>query len=552
MSQKQDQYRAYIEFLDILQRYRWRFILPAFIVTATVLGISLFLPRKYKSEAIFERRMDMVLTEITNRGATKPNQYSINSLREEIVGKPAIDEVIREIEPELNRLGLIRTPLDRHLLRNDLFRKVLVEKIISTGDVTRIKVEYIGTDPNLTSMAVNGLVASYIHRTESLMEDRLKESAKFFRDEVARNQKMIENLENQLLEYEIEHAELLPEHPNNLQTQIADSKTKLSDLINRRDSLNVRISALETSIADEPESIPLVTKSKNPDLTRMEEKLRELNKQMATFTGVYKMRDRHPDLLALMQQIEQLEKTISETEQEIITQRQFETNQKRTDMELQLTIAQNDFQSIEKEIASLRRTIEQKEKESELLFPIRSNYRRLNREMSLLTRQIGFWEDNLRRVEMALAAETGNRGISLEFLKYAEPITKPVSPQLAQVLMAAISLGLMAGSFSVLFAYRTDESFSTGDQINKEFNLPVIGSVSEIISRQNRRVRRLRNMILYPANAIVMGSLLAGIALLLYFDLEKPHQLDNLKKHPITWITGESVNDIAPIQQNSD
>ena len=49
---------------------RERVVLSAFAVTLMVLGMSLFLPRKYKSEAMFERRTDMVLSEMTARGAT--------------------------------------------------------------------------------------------------------------------------------------------------------------------------------------------------------------------------------------------------------------------------------------------------------------------------------------------------------------------------------------------------------------------------------------------------------------------------------------------------
>ena len=57
-----------LEAWDALVRFKWRFVLATFGVTAVVLAGSFFLPRKYKAEGIFERRTDMVLSEITSRG----------------------------------------------------------------------------------------------------------------------------------------------------------------------------------------------------------------------------------------------------------------------------------------------------------------------------------------------------------------------------------------------------------------------------------------------------------------------------------------------------
>ena len=70
-----------------------RFILSTFAVMSGVLLGSFLLPRMYKAEALFERRTDMVLTEIIDQGASKSFQDSQRaSLVEEIAGQIAIDE----------------------------------------------------------------------------------------------------------------------------------------------------------------------------------------------------------------------------------------------------------------------------------------------------------------------------------------------------------------------------------------------------------------------------------------------------------------------------
>src|SRR5690606_28008513 len=102
MSRQSENSNALLELWEIVVRYRWRMVLPAFAVTALVLGVSLFLPRKYKAVGVFEQRTDMVLTEMANRrGATRSFQNPRDSTVEQLIGAPAIDHVLTTLEPQL-------------------------------------------------------------------------------------------------------------------------------------------------------------------------------------------------------------------------------------------------------------------------------------------------------------------------------------------------------------------------------------------------------------------------------------------------------------------
>ena len=51
LNKKGSQAEALLEIWDVLLRYRWRFIVPTFLVMVAVLAGSLLLPRKYNAEA---------------------------------------------------------------------------------------------------------------------------------------------------------------------------------------------------------------------------------------------------------------------------------------------------------------------------------------------------------------------------------------------------------------------------------------------------------------------------------------------------------------------
>ncbi|MEZ6189727.1 MAG: hypothetical protein R3C45_00370 [Phycisphaerales bacterium] len=529
MSQKNAQQNAVLELWELLLRYRWRFVLPAFAITLGVLGMSMTLPRKYSSEAMFERRTDMVLTEMTAKGATRNFQDPRNSLVEEITGHLAVDELLTQLEPQLVEKGLLKSELDRQVLRTNIIRGAIVHWDVSSGSLDRVRVEYVSPDPQVAKLVVNGLVRNYIRRTQEAMDQRLRESADFFQNEVANSRGTIERLETRMLEFEIHNGDLLPESANGMQERLGSRETELQNMIAQRDAADVRAKNLKEAIENTPKTIPEQITAPNPELTRLMDKQRALQDQLTNATDVLKMKDAHPDVIILKQRVADLQAVIDKTDKTIVAQEQHKANPKLAELELQYTQAQTDHEALSRQIQVVSSQVKEMTAQTGDMFPVRSEYRKLTREVEQAQRQLAFWEDNLRRVDMTLAAEAGKRGVQLDFVRPGGVSAKPVSPNLAQVIMAAIGLGLLAGSLSVFFAHRTDETFASGDELARAFDMPLLGSVSELISRQQRKVRRIRSMILYPTNAMLMAAALIGMATVLYLDLEKPDVLASLK-----------------------
>lgn len=531
MSKRSTQTEALFEVWRVLLKFRWRFVLPAFVVAAVVLAVSMALPRKYKAEAVFERRTDMVLSEIMNRGATRSFQDPRESLNNEVIGDPALDLVIDQIKPLTGNTD--RSHFDRASLRADLKRKTTVTYDISSTDLDRVRVNYVGEDPELSRAIVNLLVRNYIDRTRSRIEDRLNQSASFFSNEAKQARERIEELESKKLTFEIENAELLPDNPSSAQGALSDLQIQLAAATERRNAAAAKIETLRKSLENTPQTTPTIVRGRNPELDRLDMQLRQLEAKYAEFVGVYKMKPRHPDVVAVTDQIEGVKKTIDATEKTIIVQTSDVTNPRYGEIEVMLSQSLTEMQSADRQIASIGEQIKEVQTQSNGVFGVRSEYRKLTRGIEDAQRELTFWRENLRHVEMAQTAESGNKGIRLAFIKECDVIHKPVSPNLAQVLMAATLLGMIAGGINIFYAYRTDETFSDLQQLAHAFSLPTIGAVSEIISTKTARIRRIRNLLFYPINGAVMATVLVILTALLYMSLEKPHLLTELKTNPL-------------------
>ncbi len=537
MGSQSNHAQAIFELWEVLCRFRWHFIIPAFVFSTLLMASSLFLPRKYKAEATFERRTDMVLTEITNRGATRAFENPRHSITEEVAGQPAIDALVTTLEKRYKEQGApqsVRQALDR--ARGELRQKVVVVHDIASNELDRVRVSYIGHHPVVARDIVNLLVESYIARSRSQMDQRLAQSGAFFDAEVERYRGLIEEIENEKLQFEIEHADLLPDQPQSVQTILAEVTPRLEEAVKEREVVAAQIQGLRKRLEQTPPTTTVAVSARNPELAQLETNLRELRNRLSEYRGTLKMTPRHPDIVALEQQIAEVQARIDALPATVVTQQQVAANPRRDELDLMLATAESQYESLTARVESLGAQVEAMNAEAANLFPIRSDYRKLIRRQEQAVRQLGFWEDNLRRVSMAAAAESGDRGIRMEFIKPSDPVTRPISPNLAQVFAAAIAVGLLAGGVSVFFAHRTDETFSDGDKLAESFELPLLGQVSEIISAGERRARRFRNRVVIPLNSLAMAGVTVFVASLVYLSLEKPQAFNRFTDQPAQFI----------------
>ena len=544
MSSEKSNDRAVMEVVDILVRYRWRFVVPAFVVVVLVLAGSLLLPKKYRAQGIFERQQDVVLSEMSNSGATQSYQNASLVQLKAIASEPAVDQLIKDLRPELRRIERYQSAAAIEQLRRDILARVIVRNDLASRELDRLRIEYTAEHPRVAALVVNGLIGNYIADARASMDRKLVETRDFFQREVDRYQAEIEALEDELLRFELENAALLPDNPNSMQAQVQRLELQLEDLRGAREAAELRIASIRRTLDKEPLTIPSVRHAKNPELDRIENEIRALENQKREYVTQYKMKSAHPDMQALDQQIAELREKHAETDREVVIGREETTNPKRAELELRLSEAQSDRETVEHRIEAVQRQIAKADASLPDVLPIRTRARKLEREVDQARRQLSFWEDRLRRVELALTAEDGNRGLKLDFIRPASLNPHPVSPRMSQVLLAAVLLSAVAGSLGVFFTYRSDDSYASGHRLASESRLPLLGTVSELVTRHYRRKRRLRQMTLYPINGALMLAMIVGLGMFVYADLEAPDRLD--------WLRGQDHPTAAPDTDRTD
>jgi uncharacterized protein involved in exopolysaccharide biosynthesis len=513
------------DILALLWRHRWRLILPAFVAAALVLAVGLFLPRKYRGQAIFERRTDIILSEIINHGSAVNAQDPRQALVEELVGQPAIDSLrvalkARGESPSLERV----LALDSQALAAEVTRRTNVTFDINSADLDRVRVDYVGDDPAAAQTIVNTLVQDFIERTRAGMEQRLRQTVHFLQGQVQDCRVAAEQAEGQRLAFEVAHAQMLPDDPSSVVAQLPQAQAALTTLRAQRDSVTARIQSLQEKLAtaaDEDRASANVC-SKGPDVAHLEEKLRTLRAQLEQMIGPMQMTDKHPDVRAQRAQIAAAEAELHSAAMQDTTPGKRSPGPTRSEVELLLAAANSDLQAADRQLAQAQTHADSLQAEAVKVFPVRSDYMKLNRDVDEARRQLTLWEDNLHRVDMALAAENGKRGVQLTFLRPCPALVKPVSPNLTQLLAAAIGLALLAGAMMALYGYRTNNTCPHPEDLAAACGVPLYGSVARIVSRRQRALHLTQGLIFQPLAVVGMTVVLLILAAVLYLQLDRP------------------------------
>ena len=517
MNKHNSQLETLIEVRRLIVRYRWRFILPCFAVMLGVLTVALCLPRKYEAVATFERRSDLVLTEIAGRGAPQSYRQMRNTMNEELIGLPSVEKTISDLNlaseagdgaggAEHGRRELARQDLIQRVHRN-----LWLRYDISTPETDRVQIHFVDTDPDRARAIVNRLVENYIEHAREEVERMLGQAIEFFGERAREERAAIEALEEKRLRFELKHAELLPDDASHLLDVVTAMEQAVIQAEHDRRAAERRLATLVSQIesldGDGPATI--VTR-RNPALAEIDKKLEDYRNRLERSLVLEKMTERHPDVVSVRAKITDLEAERAVLPEEVVAERVFSRDGRRGELELALTGARTDFETATTMLTTAEERLARMRARNAEVFPVRNEYRKIEREIERAQRQVAFWEDSLRRVETALDAELGQRGVNLEFIKPAARISRPSSPDFFQVVFAALVMGVLSGMGLMVLSERMDQRYQSVDQAVRHLEAPVIGTVAEILSRRHAALRRLWRLVVFPTSATVMAILVIG------------------------------------------
>jgi uncharacterized protein involved in exopolysaccharide biosynthesis len=516
---------------NLLTRYRWRALLVSAGVALMVLVTALFLPRKYEAEAIFERRTGLVLDEISSRGSVMRSLQSIRgTVNASLTGGPAVGRVVDELDlpgTDSNEAApgsgdeLARRELVQHLRR-----RLRVDVDLASRNQERIRLTLVDSDPDRARTVVNELVRNYIAEVEQRIDKSLDEAAEFFESQRKKHEQRIDDLEVERVQFELKHADLLPGDSAGFVQRIAETEQQLLEAQQAHAAAERRLETLEAEYErqrGESGTITDVVTRPNPEIDEVKARIDQYRKELEQAVTIRQMTEKHPLVIRLRRKIDELEARKKELPAEVVAERVTKQSEVSEALRTKVAEARSEVRSTESAVAMSRDLLTTLNAANAEVFPVRADYRRLERQIREAQREVDFWDENHRRVRVAQAAEGGQRGVTLDFIKPCGTLRVPSSPDLAQVLFAAVAAAAVAGVLTVLISDRTDQSYTSISEVATDTSLPTFGAIGEIITRRRARMRSFVRGFVYPAATVGMLALLMFAGYANYVSLRTPN-----------------------------
>lgn len=239
-------------------------------------------------------------------------------------------------------------------------------------------------------------------------------------------------------------------------------------------------------------------------------------------------KDQHPDVVILNDQIKALrEKLITEKEDLARAMNDGDTSSLSSMEGLrpnplfdQLSVKLID---VDGEIAKLQARQLQKNSEVDRLLglsqrvpEVEAQEARLNRDYGTILENYNSLLDKREETKMSQVLEDKAQSVVYNLLEPATVPTSPASPNRLLFVIIGMAAGIGAGCGVAFFMSQFHNTFSSEDRLREVFNLPVLGSVSAILSKQDQVLVR-RNMI--TSSALFGGLFVAS--LFVYIILEQ-------------------------------
>jgi len=459
------------DYVGLILRRRWYFTIPCVTIVVLTMLIALVLPKIYRAETILLIQDPKIMNPLMEGMAvSSPVDVRMRVVQEELLGWTSLSRLAHELRLDRN----IQTPVEFEDIIHDLQRAI----VVTSRGGNLLSLTYQSPDPEMAQRVLNTVTNIYIQRnvesqtneaeaairfidTEmTVYKQRLEDSERAlreFRELYAMDMPVATQLNNQIIALEVQLAQLLventEEHPTVIQV-----KRQIHDLKRNRNAEIKRVIATA------------VTKSRSPEI----------------YEDLAKALESPTDQLPADPTVQ----TAKEVYKAWVDRLDSPATAKPSAVQVVSTPVAGPIGQAPPALQLLR---DGGGMTSISLAP------RQDQEMSRLTRDYEVhrktYQEMKERLELARVTQRlgqSDEGTKFKIIEPARLPLGPVFPNLWLFFVTSLAVGILVGVTTVFVVEYLDQSFQSAEELQAALALPVIGSISTIVTEDDIKARQRR------------------------------------------------------------
>jgi uncharacterized protein involved in exopolysaccharide biosynthesis len=224
-----------------------------------------------------------------------------------------------------------------------------------------------------------------------------------------------------------------------------------------------------------------------------------------------KLGSKHPDVKATKREIailkKQVDNLVTENAMKAISEEKPD-NPLYINLKTQIETIGMEIKALEEDKGTMISKMEELQIRVENLPEVEKEFNVLNRDYDNLKQKHSDISTKLMNAELAQEMEDKEKGNRFSITSLAYLPEEPSKPNRLMIIVLSFLLAIGISSGFTVFRENFDDSIRTSNQLKQLTNIPVLSSISYIETAEEKRQRRLKNLILAGAVISCIGILL--------------------------------------------
>ena len=498
------------DYLDILRRRKYYFILTFPILALVAIAIALTLPPIYRSQGVILIESQDIPSDLVRSTVTS-----------------FAEEQIKVIEQRVLTTALIQEAVQKHNLYPELRQKAsptqIAQKFRSNVDVNMVSarvmdptrgrattaniaftVAFYDPVPAKAQAVANDLVTTFLSENVRVRTDRATETTTFIREEANRMRTRVQVLEDRIAQFKSEFSNSLPEMLNFNLSMIERGEERLLGIQNQEAQIKDQLHLLGIELSGMNRYLPAPVSG--GELTGPQ-RLAALQNELAQLSNRYS--DAHPDVIRLKREIETLRETVGSSS----PAGQIENPQYRQ-ISLQIESLQRDLVRMQSQRERVQQEVDEYRDRVAQTPQVQRGYEDLTRDYESELQKYNELRSKELEAEVAQNLETENRAQSFVLLEPPLSPTDPVKPNRKKIAAMGI---MLAGGFGVglmLLVEMLDGGIRGSRRLSGILGADPLITIPMIMTPKDYLLQRARHI---SYAVIVVLLVIAGVAAVHFF-----------------------------------
>jgi polysaccharide chain length determinant protein (PEP-CTERM system associated) len=484
-------------------RRRWWTAVIVWVLSIAGLSFIAMLPNTYTSSArLFVDTQSLLGPLMRGMTVQQDVRQQIDIIRRTLLARPNIEKLMRLTDLDVT----VETPQAMDAKVQELARRITLE---SEGDFL-FRISFSDRDPQLAQRVVQSVLDIFVEQNVGNTRNNMDSAMRFIQNQIADYEKQLREAENRIAAFRRDNGDALGATAR-ATTDLERAQTELRQVTVERDAATWQRNQLRGELSRTPQYMSDAAAANTGTAGRSVamERLVELNARLEQLLLVYT--EEHPDVIATRRLIEAAERQANgmgtgSTQGGTIPNplyAQLQNEIRRQEASIAMLDARRG--AVELEIARLKRAADD-------VPQVQAQFTQLTRDYDVL---VANYRSLIERRESArMARNMDDQTQQVEF-RIVEPPLVPANPSgpnriLLLFGVLVVSLGVGFG-VAVLFT-EMSRAFFTPRALLDAFDLPLLGTISTVVSGEDKRRTRLEGMVIASSAAALALVFLVSMA----------------------------------------